>query len=129
MAHLLAPPVYNSALPIFFNVDGVVGDSPARNLREDVLLVQFAFKVAADNAATPTTDVEELMVAAAKAVPVTGSIDAATIKAIRTLQQYLKQWFLPFRRYFPGHRFARYRASWSDRRLNMAYFEFRTFWG
>ena len=47
MAHLLAPQQSKPTLPVFFNVDGVVGAAPAVNNREDVLLVQFAFTVMA----------------------------------------------------------------------------------
>jgi hypothetical protein len=34
-------------LPVFFNVGAVVGDSPASNIFEDVLLVQFFFQLIA----------------------------------------------------------------------------------
>lgn len=84
MAHLLAPQPPNAQLPVFFNVDGVVGAPPAQNKREDVLLVQFAFKIIG---ASPLAESDPDVVAAAKAVKVTGSIDAATINAIRAQQQ------------------------------------------
>jgi hypothetical protein len=87
MAHLLAPQPPNQSLPVIFNVDGVVGAAPAQNLREDVLLVQFAFKLGALN----PMGVGPEMLNALRAVQVTGSIDAATINAIRFTQQSLKK--------------------------------------
>lgn len=83
MAHLFAPRPLNPELPIFFNVDGVVGAGPAANKREDVLLVQFAFKVAAGSAHQRISHDER---AAFGAVNVTGVVDAATINAIRAEQ-------------------------------------------
>jgi hypothetical protein len=47
MAHLLAPQPSHPSMPVFFNVDGVVGAAPAQNEREDVLLVQFILRVIA----------------------------------------------------------------------------------
>jgi hypothetical protein len=82
MAHLLVPKPLHSFLPVFFNVDGVVGAPPAKNLREDVILVQFAFKVLADNPQGTPPDV----VAAARAVTIDGRIGPITIKAISTYQ-------------------------------------------
>jgi hypothetical protein len=85
MAHLLAPQPSNPDLPVFFNVDSQVGAPPAPNKREDVLLVQFAFKVNSDNA----TKASPRLLAAAKAVKVTGTVDQETITAIRVLQEEL----------------------------------------
>lgn len=84
MAHLLAPKPPEPELPVFYNVDGVVGAPPAQNMREDVLLVQFAFKVVADS---PKAETSANFLAAVRAVRVTGSIDPATINAIRVMQQ------------------------------------------
>lgn len=83
MAHYLAPQPPGFGLPTFFNVDGVAGAAPAQNKREDVLLAQFAFMVMAD---APTTDTDPAVLAAAKAVKLTGVTDAATVNAIRSLQ-------------------------------------------
>jgi hypothetical protein len=83
MAHLFAPKIPDPELPVMFNVDGVVGANPAQNLREDVLLVQFAFEILGKEP-LPTTPPEVL--AAAKAVRPTGMIDKATINAIFVLQ-------------------------------------------
>jgi len=88
MANLLAPHRPDPKLPVFFNVDGVVGASPAENYREDVLLVQFALVVIA-RSTFPTTD--RNLVAAAKDVKLTGVIDAATIAGIRAIQEYEKE--------------------------------------
>jgi hypothetical protein len=84
MAHLFAPQNPESELPVFFNVDGVVGAAPAQNKREDVLLVQFVYQVIAASP-RPTTNPKVLI--AARAVRVTGSIDQATIAAIRATQE------------------------------------------
>src|SRR5262245_15761533 len=90
MAHLLAPQPPHKELPVFFNVDGVVGAPPAENKREDVLLVQFIFTVIASS---PEATTEPELVAAAKAVRVTGGIDPATINAIRAMQDSFKKEF------------------------------------
>jgi len=88
MAHLLAPKKPDPTLPVFFNVDGVVGAAPAQNKREDVLLVQFGFKILADS---PRPGTPPALLAAARAVRVTGVSDAPTVTAIRSLQQSLKE--------------------------------------
>src|SRR5262245_31674194 len=87
MAHLVVPQTQLPDLPIFFNVDGIVGPPPARNNREDVFLVQFAFKVISDSPKA----VSPMMLAAAKAVRPTGTIDPATISAIRIIQEQLRK--------------------------------------
>ena len=84
MAYLFAPRPSNDKLPVFFNVDGVVGAAPAQNNREDVLLVQFAFQLIGK---TPQANTTPALLAASKAVKVTGQIDAQTIQAIAAIQQ------------------------------------------
>ena len=84
MAHLLAPQASNPNLPVFFNVDGVVGAPPAANKREDVLLVQFAFKIISESAIATS---EPVVTEAARAVTMSGIADPATINAIRVFQQ------------------------------------------
>ena len=71
MAHLMAPQPSSPGLPVFFNVDGVVGAAPAQNLREDVLLVQFLLSVGSRVNADPVAK------AIHGAVKVTGVIDPA----------------------------------------------------
>jgi hypothetical protein len=88
MAHLLAPQQSKPTLPVFFNVDDAVGNAPAANKREDVLLVQFAFTVMAVSKLPTTSDA---FYQAAKAVKVTGSIDQATISAITAMQLEVKR--------------------------------------
>jgi uncharacterized membrane protein len=85
MAHLMAPQPSAPGLPVFFNVDGVVGAAPAQNLREDVLLVQFFFSVIAKNVTEPAAK------AVLGAVKVTGVIDAPTIAAIKDIQERHKK--------------------------------------
>ena len=84
MAHLIAPQPSHIELPVFFNVDGVVGATPAQNNREDVLFVQFCFHVIANN---PISTTSPAVLAAAKQVQLTGTVDSATITAIRVIQQ------------------------------------------
>ena len=88
MAHLLAPQQYKTTLPVFYNVDGVVGSNPAVNNREDVLLVQFAFKViAAKPQGISSPESQKVF----QAVQTTGIIDQATIDAIRAGQMEVKK--------------------------------------
>ena len=84
MAHLFAPRQSEDFLPVFLNVDGVVGANPSPNIREDVLLVQFAFEVIARQP-VPQTPPEVL--ATAKLVHSTGFIDPPTINAIHSFQR------------------------------------------
>ena len=83
MAHLLAPLETNAELPVFFNVSGVVGSTPAENKREDVMLVQFLFKMIADR---PPANMTPEHRAIMRAVNVTGICDDATVEAIRLVQ-------------------------------------------
>jgi hypothetical protein len=83
MAHLFVPTPYQEELPVFFNVDGAVGAQPAKNNREDVLLIQFAFQVIANN---PIATTHPDFLAACKQVKITGVIDPQTIHAIRQMQ-------------------------------------------
>jgi hypothetical protein len=88
MAHLLAPQNSLPTLPVFFNVDEVVGAMPAANLREDVLFVQFAFAVIASS---PTPGASPEFNAAVAAVKLTGVADAATINAITATQKEIQK--------------------------------------
>ena len=88
MAHLLAPQKSKPTLPVFFNVDGVVGKAPAANNREDVLLVQFAI---ATMASKPLPGASDAFYQAAKMVKVTGTIDNETINAITAMQLEVKR--------------------------------------
>ena len=81
MAHLVARS--EPASPVFYNIDGSVGAAPAANLREDVLLVQFAF---AAMAADPRLEASMEFYRAICEVRATGTIDLATINAIKALQ-------------------------------------------
>ena len=87
MVQLVALQTPHPQLPTFFNVDAVVGATPAQNLREDVLLVQFALSVIASS---PTPETGPKLAAAAKAVRVTRTIDPATIAAIQAMQEGMK---------------------------------------
>ncbi len=88
MASLFAPQPPHFTLPVFFNVDQVVGAAPATNNREDVLLVQFYLKFCGQ---TPTATTPPVLTEAMKKVRVTGSMDPATINAIQTLQSERKR--------------------------------------
>ncbi len=79
MAHLFVTQPSFQFLPVFFNVDEVVGDVPAVNKNEDVLLVQFFLKVIGRQVRA-----SELQIA--RLVQVTGVMDKLTIDAIEVLQ-------------------------------------------
>jgi hypothetical protein len=83
MVHILAPKPADPTLPTFFNVDGVVGAPPAQNKPEDVVFIQFIFRFAADHPGRVAPELLPVL----NAVQVTGSIDAATINAIRATQE------------------------------------------
>jgi len=85
MAHLLAPQPPNPEIPIFFNVDQVVGQPPASNLREDIILVQFLY-VALGPHLVRDLDLKN----AAMQVRCTGVMDQATLTAIKVHQQSLR---------------------------------------
>jgi hypothetical protein len=87
MAYFYAPRPAHPDLPAFFNVNGVVGAPPAQNGREDVLLVQFAFNLIGFH---PISTTSPAVLAAAKAVRMTGAIDPETVAAIRAVQEHLK---------------------------------------
>jgi hypothetical protein len=88
MAHLLAPQSPTPDLPVFFNVDNVVGVDPAQNLREHVLLLQFALQ-GIGKSPRPSTPPAVLEVA--KRVQTTGKIDTQTITTIQLIQEDLKR--------------------------------------
>ena len=88
MAHLVAPQSSKPTLPVFYNVDAVVGAAPATNNREDVLLVQFAF---AAMAANPLPGASKEFYNAISAVKPTGTIDQATVWAIKATQIEVKK--------------------------------------
>jgi len=88
--HMLAPKPANRQLPIFFNLDSVVGASPAQNLSEDVMFVQFCLRFAGDH---PAGVKSPELLPILRAVNPTGAIDTATIEAIRATQQSIKKEF------------------------------------
>lgn len=88
MAHLFVPKPGLPSLPVFFNLDGVVGAAPAVNNQEDVLLIQFIFSVMG---ASPLPTTPASVTSLFRAVRVTGSIDAQTIAAIRAEQELRKK--------------------------------------
>ncbi len=118
MAHLMAPQPSAPELPVFFNVDGVVGAAPATNSREDVLLVQFLLKIIGDS---PQADSDPAAVAAGKLVKMTGVIDPPTIAAITTSQQSAKKknpGVVVDGRVSPAKGGYSYGATWTIVRLN-----------
>ena len=88
MAHIVAPLATHPELPVFFNVNGVVGAAPAENRREDVLLVQYLFKMIADKPPALMTSEQRAIM---RAVNMTGTCDQATINAIRLVQSKKKE--------------------------------------
>jgi len=88
MAHIEMTKPRDEFLPVFYNVDGVVGAPPADNKREDVLLVQFFIVLIGRS---PHPDIPPNVVAAFKAVQLTGVADAQTIAAIKAVQESKRQ--------------------------------------
>ncbi|MER3415799.1 MAG: hypothetical protein C4297_06250 [Gemmataceae bacterium] len=88
MAHIEMSKPRDEFLPVFYNVDGVVGAPPADNKREDVLLVQFFIVLIGRS---PTPDIPPNVAAAFKAVQLTGVADAQTIAAIKAFQESNRQ--------------------------------------
>ena len=88
MAHIEMTKPRSEYLPVFYNVDGVVGAPPADNKREDVLLVQFFIVLIGRS---PKPDIPPNVVAALKAVQLTGVADAQTIAAIKAFQESNRQ--------------------------------------
>ena len=86
MAHLLCPQKANIDIPLFFNVDAVVGANPASNLREDVLLVQFLMVAQA-----PKLQRDLDLKAAFSLVNITGVMDSPTLNAIMVQQRSLEK--------------------------------------
>jgi hypothetical protein len=86
MAHLVARS--EPAIPVFYNIDGAVGAAPAANHREDVLLVQFAF---AAMAASPMPETSMEFYRSVCEVRPTGTIDLATVNAIKAMQIEVKR--------------------------------------
>ena len=88
MAHIEMSKPRSEYLPVFYNVDGVVGAPPADNKREDVLLVQFFIVLIGRS---PRLLIPPNVVAAFKAVQLTGVADAQTIAAIKAFQESKRQ--------------------------------------
>jgi hypothetical protein len=86
MAHLFITQPSFRFLPVFFNVDTVVGDSPAVNNFEDVLLVKFFFNVIAKQ----TRDPKLLSATRLVGFP-DGVMDGLTIKAIVAVQEIVQK--------------------------------------
>ena len=84
MAQFFFPPSRDIQLPGFYNVDGVVGASPAANLHEDVLMVQFLFRCLRGSAT------REEGKAILNAITLDGIIGPNTIEAIKQFQNFLK---------------------------------------
>jgi len=82
MVHIMAPRPANDVIPVFLNVDRNVGLRLGSST-EDILLVQFLIKSIANaglDAASPQQ--REIL----RATPLSGVVDDATDKSIRTMQ-------------------------------------------
>jgi len=117
MAYLFAPRPSMDELPVFFNVEGVVGAAPAQNRREDVLLVQFCLE--AIGLKPKPTAVPEVVEACRK-VKVTGVIDEPTVKAIFEFQKHDTHKNVVDGRVSPARGYAYGSAAWSIVNLNNA---------
>jgi hypothetical protein len=87
MVHVLVAKPDEERLPVIFNVDAVVGATPAANNPDDVVLVKAFLKMMAD---VPLDTGSEL-VTACQAIVVNGSSDSALVTAIRAFQNEVKR--------------------------------------
>ncbi|WP_426956283.1 hypothetical protein [Muricoccus radiodurans] len=86
MVHVLAPQPSHKKLPMFFNVDSSVGQNGQNANPEDIMLVQYFLRLIGDHPsgiAAPSTPIF-------KRVRPTGTMDQATIDAIKAGQSYAK---------------------------------------
>ena len=84
MARLFIPDRVDSDLPVFYNVDAVVGAAPATNQPEDVLLVQFLQRLLKERPTNPETRTFFAT------MPLTGIVDQQTIAGIVKIQTNVK---------------------------------------
>ena len=87
MVHVLAPRPPHPNLPVFFNVDAAVGPSPAANMPEDVMLVQFLIRLIGENPGGMGNDATQTFLQ----VRPTGIMDPQTIAAIKAIQTLEKK--------------------------------------
>jgi hypothetical protein len=85
MAKLFIPDRVDSDLPVFYNVEAVVGAAPATNQHEDVLLVQFLLRLMKKEAKKP----ESRTLFAT--MPLTGVVNQQTIAGIVKIQESVKK--------------------------------------
>lgn len=85
MAKLLIPDRVDSDLPVFYNVEAVVGSAPAVNQHEDVLLVQFLLRLL--KTAFKKQETRILLAT----MPLTGIITQQTIAGIVLIQESIKK--------------------------------------
>jgi hypothetical protein len=86
--YVSAPQPRNDQLPLFFNVDTSVGQNGSNSSTEDILLVQLLLRKAAEPAtALLRPDRKQRMLK----VALTGMVDAATIDAIKAVQEDIKE--------------------------------------
>jgi hypothetical protein len=88
MAKLFIPAAVDSDLPVFYNVDAVVGAAPAANNREDVLLVQYLMR-AHHTRYVKNQEARILL----KTMPLHGVADQHTIAGIVKVQESVKKIF------------------------------------
>ena len=87
--YVFAPEPYDESLPMFFNVDGVVGVNGA-NATDDVALVQFLIRKAGERV-PPSRGVDRTP--RYLAVPLSGTCDPPTIDGIRAVQEDMREKF------------------------------------
>jgi hypothetical protein len=88
--HIVATRPVVPELPLFFNVDGSVGENGQNSSAEDILLVQFLLHeiAAAAKSSKPGGEAHRQRILK---VPMSGANDAATIDGIRAWQEGRKE--------------------------------------
>jgi hypothetical protein len=87
MVHILVSKPNEDRLPLIYNVDGVVGASPAVNRPDDVILVKGFLKMIGD---VPLTTASEELTSTCKALIVSATPDPDMITAIRLFQENVR---------------------------------------
>jgi hypothetical protein len=85
--HVLVPRPSDQQLPLFFNIDKLLGEGHRNAPAEDILLVQFLLRKAGEAAVAVDTQRKEVMLNVAP----TGQCDDETIAGIKAFQETMQQ--------------------------------------
>src|SRR5438105_13615804 len=86
--HVLAPQPRKFDIPLFFNIDSSVGQGGANSRIEDILLVQFLVRKAAETASATLSPERKARMLKVKT---NGIVDDDTIDGIRAAQEHIRQ--------------------------------------